>query len=152
MWRYLVGLMAGMLLFAGGVLWWRNTADAGQSLPAAPAPTAGTATDEPMPAAPQASAKTREERRFGRYDHDKDGAVTRDEYLASRRKAFAKLDKDGDGRLSFEEYAVKGIDRFAKADADGSGTLIPSEFLTTRIERKTTSVRHCPPPVAGGDD
>ena len=61
-------------------------------------------TTAPDPAAeelPRALPKTREQKRFGRYDKDRDGAITRDEYLASRRKAYAKLDTNGDGRLSF---------------------------------------------------
>src|SRR3546814_1864328 len=74
----------------------------------------------PPPAAPEASEQKREERRFNRYDKDRDEAITREEYLASRRKAFAKLDVNGDGRLSFEEWAIRTTDKFAKADADGS--------------------------------
>jgi hypothetical protein len=147
MWRYLVGMVAGVLLVAGGVLWWRNTADAGQALPEAP-PAARTGdADEAPPPPPEASEKTREERRFARYDRDKDGLVSRDEFLAARRRAFAKLDTNGDGRLSFEEYAVRGIERFAKADADHSGALAPAEFLSTRIVRKTGTTPRCPPPI-----
>ena len=72
---------------------------------------------------PEASEKTREQKRFDRYDKDRDGAITRDEYLASRNKAFAKLDNNHDGMLSFDEWAVKAETKFATADADKSGAM-----------------------------
>ena len=155
MWRYLVGMVAGVLLVAGGVLWWRNSAVASHILPAAPRLAAantqtGAAGDE-VPEPPAASVKTREEKRFGRYDHDKNGAVSRDEFLMARRKAFAKLDANGDGVLSFDEYAVKTEKRFADADADRSGALTAPEFATTRIARKTRTAPRCAP-VAARDE
>ncbi|HEX6410520.1 MAG TPA: EF-hand domain-containing protein [Sphingomicrobium sp.] len=58
---------------------------------------------------PEATPKSREEKRFSRADKDKNGRIEREELLASRRKAFAKLDKNGNGSLSFEEWAVKTI-------------------------------------------
>ena len=94
---------------------------------------------------PQASERTREEKRFARYDKDKNGAVGRDEYLAARRKNFDKLDTNNDGRLSFEEYAIKGETKFAAADRDRNGALNATEFATTRVVRKTKSRRNCPP-------
>lgn len=45
---------------------------------------------------PQASERTREQKRFDRYDRTRDGKVDRDEYLLNRHKAFAKLDTGGD--------------------------------------------------------
>ena len=68
---------------------------------------------------PEASPRTREQKRFGRYDKDKDGAITRDEYLQSRRKAYAKLDANRDGVLSFDEWATKTTAKFATADLIG---------------------------------
>jgi Ca2+-binding EF-hand superfamily protein len=73
------------------------------------------------PAPPEASAKSREEKRSSRADKDKQGRIEREELLASRRKAFAKIDKNGNGSLSFDEWAVKTIDKFAGADKDRSG-------------------------------
>lgn len=105
-----------------------------------------------LPDPPKASEKTREERRFGRYDKDRDGRITRDEYLASRRKAFAKLDTNGDGRLSFEEYAVATATKFAKADGDRSGVLNAAEFATTRVARKAPATPKCPPVTPPRDD
>jgi hypothetical protein len=144
MWRYLVGLIAGVLIMAGGALWLRSSATARPSLPDAPIE-ALSADGDTAPAPPAASEKTREEKRFSRYDHDRNGAVSRDEFLASRRRAFAKLDVNGDGKLSFDEYAVKTEKRFATADHDGSGALDAPEFATTRIIRKTRAAPRCAP-------
>jgi hypothetical protein len=57
-------------------------------------------------------SKTREEKRFSRYDKNKDGKVQTDEYLAARHRNFDKLGADHNGALSFQEYAVKGIEKF----------------------------------------
>ncbi len=94
---------------------------------------------------PAASEKTREEKRFARYDKDRNGAVGQGEYLAGRRKGFDKLDTNHDGRLSFEEYAVKGVQKFAAADKDRNGQLGAVEFATTRVVRKAKPKRDCPP-------
>jgi hypothetical protein len=151
MWRYLVGLAAGVMLMAGGVLWWKSTAMARHTLPDAPqAAAASGGVGEGLPELPMASEKTREEKRLSRIDHDKNGQVSRDEFLAARRRNFAKLDVDGDGKLSFEEYAVKGIERFAEADKDKTGALTAAEFATTRVARKASATR-CPPAGRSGD-
>ena len=60
-----------------------------------------------LPTPPEATPKSREEKRFSRADKDKNGRIEREELLASRRKAFAKLDKNGNGALSLDEWAVK---------------------------------------------
>jgi hypothetical protein len=144
MWRFLAGVGSALLLVAAGVLIWRSQADAVQTVAAAPADEAALGFAD-VNAPPQASEKTREQKRFGRYDKDKNGAVSRGEYLLSRQKAYAKLDTNGDGRLSFEEFAIKTTQKFAKADRDGTGVLTPAEFLTTRVVRKTHKAK-CPPP------
>jgi hypothetical protein len=81
--------------------------------------------------APEATAKSREEKRFNRVDKDKDGRIVVEELLQPRRKAFAKLDTNGDGRLSFEEWAVRTIDKFQDADADRNAQLSRAEYATT---------------------
>lgn len=96
-----------------------------------------------VPGAPKADPKTREQKRFGRYDKDKDGAITRDEMMGSRVTAFKKLDKNGDKFLSFEEWASATGDRFAKADADKSKSLTPAEFATTAPKRKAKPACRC---------
>lgn len=147
MWRYLTGAAAGVLLAGGGIMLWHGL-DSGPTLPAA-APALQAAQPTPLEEPPAATVKTREEKRFGRYDKDKDGKVSREEFLTSRRKAYAKLDRNGDGRLSFDEWSIKTTDRFAKADADRSAALTAAEFATTRIERKTTRPAPCVPDAEG---
>lgn len=142
MWRYLAIAAAGLMLAGGGLLLWQSDA-AGPTLPS-PAPAAD-AQDASVGPPPAASEKTREEKRFGRYDKDKDGKISREEYLASRRKAYAKLDTNGDGRLSFDEWSAKTSDRFAKADSDRSNVLTPEEFATTKVQRKTVRPAPCVP-------
>lgn len=152
--RFLLGVAAAMLLMTGLLFWWKSAGRAADPVPAAPpagAPAAGGA-DAPIDMPPAAGARTREEKRFGRYDRNKDGGVERAEYLASRRKAFAKLDRDGDGRLSFDEYSVKTIAKFSGADADRSGVLTPVEFATTRVIRKERPRAKCPPVVAAAEN
>lgn len=149
MWRYFAGAVSALLLATAGFFVWRAEADKASPIPPPPAAAEGAA-EAPMGLAdlappPQASERTREEKRFARYDKDKNGAVGRDEYLAARRKNFDKLDTNNDGRLSFEEYAIKGETKFAAADRDRNGALNATEFATTRVVRKTKSRRNCPP-------
>jgi hypothetical protein len=144
MWRYLAGGVSALLLVTAGFLFFRSGAKPDVPL-LAPAPQTAP-TPAPLPsAAPAAAEKTREQKRFDRYDKDRDGRITRDEYLASRRKAFAKLDTDHDGRLSFDEWAIRTTTKFAKADADHSGAMTPAEFLTTKVVRKTAPKCACAP-------
>ena len=157
MWRYWVGAAVALLLVAGGIFYWRSTASAKHSLPEAPSaaatPVDNEASDDVPPLPPAASEKTREEKRFSRADHDKNGTVSRDEFLVVRQRNFTKLDVNNDGKLSFDEYAVKGEERFAKADADRSGGLNPKEFATTKIARKARATCSCDAQDKGkGDD
>jgi EF hand len=149
MWRFAGGVMSALLLVTAGIFVWRAQAGSPSPVPAMPgaAPEAG---DAPLGIAdlagpPTASEKTREEKRFARYDKDKNGQVARDEYLASRQKAFAKLDVNGDGRLSLDEYAVKAVFKFAAADRDKTGALNATEFATTRVVRKARPKPKCLP-------
>jgi len=87
----------------------------------------------------------REAKRFSRYDKDKDGSITRDEYFANRHKAFANLDVNHDGKLSFEEYSVKAITKFDTAEVSHDGKLTPVEFATTAVKRKPRTKAVCPP-------
>lgn len=150
MWRYLVGALAALLLVGAGAMLFRGTA----RQPVLPAMPQGLMTQEesggePLPdAAPEASPKTREQKRFNRYDKDRNGAITRDEYLANRRKAYARLDTNGDGRLSFDEWGVKAVAKFQTADADRSGTMNATEFATTAVKRKARAQPKCVCPAA----
>lgn len=146
--RYLAGVVSALLLVGAGVFLFRSSA----STEAPPVPEPRAASPSPGEAQvadgevalPEVSRQTREQRRFGRYDKDRDATITRDEYLASRRKAYAKLDTNGDGRLSFDEWAAKTTAKFTTADRDRSGTLNAAEFATTAVKRSPAR-RRCPP-------
>jgi hypothetical protein len=147
MWRFLAGVGSAALLMLAGLLVWQARADKPSLIAAAPSAIAETplgAADLAPP--PEASERTREEKRFARYDKDKNGAVGRAEYLVARQKGFAKLDTNGDGRISFEEYAIKTVTKFAAADKDRNDALNATEFATTRVIRKAAKARpNCPP-------
>ena len=128
--RYVAGLVSVLLMIIGGVLFWQAKPDEAQAVPMPPPPQAAGRLS-PLPEPPEATPKSREEKRFSRADKDKDGKIAREELLAPRRKAYAKLDTNGDGRLSFEEWAVRTIDKFSGADKDRSGWLMPAEYAAT---------------------
>lgn len=158
MWRYVAGGAAALLMVLVGVLIFNARARTESALPAAPlaALTGGqsAASDAALPdTMPEATAKTREQKRFDRYDKDRDGKVTREEYLMQRRKAFAKLDANHDGVLQFDEWAMKAETKFAAADADKSGAMTAAEFATTAVKRKPARRVNCPPaqPAAAPD-
>ena len=153
MWRHFVGAGAALLLVVAGMFLFRGSAAPNPLVPPPPA-AAAEAPEEALPdEAPSASAKTREQKRFDRYDKDRNDAITRDEYLLSRRKAFAKLDANGDGKLGFDEWAGKTVSKFAGADKDKSGTLTRAEFLATAPKRKPAKPKcACPKPAAPAEE
>jgi hypothetical protein len=146
MWRYLAGGAAILLLAGAGATLLGTRGHPVAPLFAAAAPAQAAATDGPLPdTVPEAGDKTREQKRFGRYDKDRNGQVTREEYLAQRRKAYAKLDVNHDGVLSFDEWAVKAETKFAAADGDKSGAMNPTEFATTAVKRNNRPRPKCRP-------
>jgi hypothetical protein len=156
--RFFAGAAACFLLMTGAFLIWQSRAAKGPGLPEAPpARTASTSlfgASEPLQA-PEADPKTREEKRFSRYDKNKDGKVEADEYLAARRRNFDKLDIDRNGALSFPEYAAKGIEKF-NAAGGRKGWLSAAEFVATApppIKHKLgCSCRPAVAEVASADD
>lgn len=154
MWRYFVGVGAALVLGVAGLFLLRGSAASPVKLPAAPAAhAAAVAAEGTLPEeAPSASAKTREQKRFDRYDKDRNDAVTRDEYLLSRRKAYAKLDVNHDGRLDFDEWAVRTTTKFSGADRDKSGALTRTEFLATAPKRTDAQPRCACPAAPAKDD
>ncbi|ANU08038.1 EF-hand domain-containing protein [Paraurantiacibacter namhicola] len=84
------------------------------------------------PAPPEATELSKEQRRFFRYDRNRDLRISRNEMLSSRTKAFRKLDTDGNNLLTFEEWAVATVDKFDGADADRDGELTQKEFASTK--------------------
>ncbi|CAN5509404.1 hypothetical protein BH09PSE4_BH09PSE4_07790 [soil metagenome] len=134
MWRYAVGGIAALLLVAAGIFLFKSRAGADRPLPTAPAAMAGDAQDLPD-TVPEATKRSREQKRFDRYDKDRNASITREEFLTPRRKAYAKLDVNHDGVLSFDEWSVRAITRFTEADKDKSGAMNAAEFATTAQKR-----------------
>jgi hypothetical protein len=88
------------------------------------------------PAPPEASELTREQKRFFRYDRNRDWRITRTEMMSSRSSGFRRLDIDGNNLLTFEEWAVTTASRFEEMDADDDDELTPAEFATSAPKRK----------------
>jgi hypothetical protein len=133
--RFFAGAASAFLLLTGVFIIWQSRAERAPTLPTAPA-ARGTGSPSLFAAsarleAPQATPKTREEKRFSRADKNKDGRIEPNELLDPRRKAFGKLDSNGNGSLSFEEWAVKTIGKFKGADKDRNGLLSAAEYATT---------------------
>ena len=80
------------------------------------------------PAPPEATELSREQRRFFRYDRNRDLKITRAEMLSTRTDAFRDLDVDGNNLLTFEEWAVTTAQRFDQADANADGSLSADEY------------------------
>ena len=118
------------------------------AMPATDIPATAPGAQASDPAVPEALPATREQKRFDRYDKDRNGSITRDEYLMARHKAFAKLDVDGNGTLSFDEWAAKAEAKFASADKDKSGAMNAAEFATTAVKRKARPRPKCAPEKA----
>lgn len=144
--RWLAGIAAILLLITGAFLAFQGRAE-DSSIPPAPEPRLAAAPGpmplSPIPAAPEADAKSKEQKRFARADKNEDGRVSLAELVEPRRKAFAKLDVNQDGKLGFEEWAVKTIDKFEGADADRSKWLTPMEYATTAPKRKPKPACSC---------
>jgi len=150
--RFLAGSVAALLLVAGGLFWWQGEAErnaqpliahgGAKAQPLALPPEGDPAArGAPPPSVPEAAPRTREQKRFDRYDRDRDGILTRAEMMASRAAAFRKLDKDGNNLLSFEEWAVRTSERFAGADKDHDGRLSRAEFATTAPKARAPTKR-----------
>ena len=135
--RWIAGIFAVLLLITGAVLALQSRAEE-PVIPPAPQPRLAAASTRlsPIPNAPEADAKSKEQKRFARADQDENGRITLAELVEPRRKAFAKLDVDQDGKLSFEEWAVRTIDKFAEADGDKNRALTPTEYATTAPKPK----------------
>jgi hypothetical protein len=131
--RFLAGAAACFLLLTGAFLFWQSRAAENPTFSKAPQARVASASlfAAQTLVAPEASPKSREEKRFSRADKNKDGKIEEEEVLGARRKAFTKLDANGNGALSFEEWATKTIGKFQGADADHNGWLTAAEYATT---------------------
>ena len=144
--RFFAGVAACFLFMTGAFLLWQGRAQQPQT-PSAPQPRFAAVptptTLSPIPHAPIADAKSKEEKRFARADKDEDGRITLAELVDPRRKAYAKLDVNQDGKLSFEEWAVKTIDKFETADVDKNKALTAVEYAATAPKRKAKPACAC---------
>ena len=147
--KWLIGAMTVALMVLSVILWRRSGPQAAAlhfNAPAAAQSVFSSASAGPLTApASDVTPADREAKRFARYDKDKDGTITRDEYFTNRHKAFAKLDLDHDGKLSFDEYSAKVIVKFDLADLRHEGKLTPAEFATTAVKHKVRTKAYCPP-------
>lgn len=148
--RLALGAIAALLLMGLGLFWLQGRAEVARGAPPPPSlvpeptglPTASIAGLR-GPALPEADELTREQRRFFRYDRNRDLRITRDEMLASRTEGFRALDKDGNNLLTFEEWAVTTADRFDGADRNSDGELDQAEFATTAPKPKPKPKCRC---------
>jgi len=137
----ILGVFVGLILAGVGLFWWQGHAQVELYAPPPPEPLETIAMPNELPqidpgdlvgpAPPEASELTREERRFFRYDRNRDRIITRNEMLSSRSDGFRKLDVDGNNLLTFEEWAVTTAERFAEMDEDANERLTPAEFATS---------------------
>ena len=150
--RFLLGAVSALALAGIAMFWLQGRAQVEEAAPPPPEPIE---TPEPDvlpsadpgslvgPAPPEATELSREERRFFRYDRDRDRRITRNEMLATRTKAFRKLDVDGNNLLTFEEWAVRTVEKFDGADANRDRELNETEFATTRPKRRAKPRCRC---------
>lgn len=142
----ILGVFLGLILASVGVFWWQGRAQVEANAPPPPEPEELAEAPEELPevdpgdltgpAPPEASELTREEKRFFRYDRNRDRIITRNEMLSTRSDAFRKLDVDGNNLLTFEEWAVTTARRFEGADANGDEKLTTAEFATTAPKKR----------------
>lgn len=150
--RILLGALCALMLMGVGMFWWQGRAEVEQgapppmaqpSEPVRPEIPVSDAGDLIGPTPPEATELSREQRRFYRYDRNRDQIISRNEMLSSRTDAFRKLDQDGNNLLSFEEWAVATATRFDEADKNRNRALTPEEFATTKPKRAAKPACRC---------
>lgn len=138
--RIILGAVGALVLASLGMFWMQGRAELQKAVPPPDQAATNTAPDVlPSvevadmigPELPEATEQTREQRRFGRYDRDRDGRITRAEMLSTRTDEFRKLDKDGNNLLTFEEWAHTTVEKFEGADTNGDLWLSSAEFRRT---------------------
>jgi hypothetical protein len=159
--RIVLGAVFALLLTGAGLFWWQGRAATERGAPPPSLTAAKASADAPLPfahanglrgsAPPEADPLTREQRRFDRLDHDRDGRITANEMLAPRAAAFRKLDLDHNNLLSFQEWSVRTSKRFSGADGNHDGALSREEFATTKPKPgKHPACRCSPVPRSSG--
>ena len=151
--RILLGAFGALVLAALGLFWMQGRAQVEQAAPPPDPETAVEDAEDPDalptadvsdlegPAPPEASELTREQRRFFRYDRNRDLKITRNEMLSTRTNSFRNLDVDGNNLLTFEEWAVTTATRFDDMDGNGNDELTPAEFATSAPARRAPTPR-----------
>lgn len=151
--RVILGALGALLLAGLGLFWMQGRAEVEQAAPP-PDPAAQAAAkpeglpsadvgDMRGPAPPEASELTREQRRFFRYDRNRDLKITRDEMLSTRTDAFRDLDADGNNLLTFEEWAITTSERFREMDGNGDDELTAAEFARSAPAPRATPRCNC---------
>ena len=148
--RIVLGAFGALVLAGIGLFWLQGRAEVEAGAPppavAEPRPTGLPLADAAGlegPAPPEATELTREQRRFFRYDRNRDLKISRNEMLSTRTDAFRDLDADGNNLLTFEEWAVTTVERFEGADVTGDRELSQREFATTAPRRSARASCSC---------
>lgn len=94
-------------------------------------------------AATHALAQQREllSERIARMDTNRDGLISKDEFVAARTAAFAERDRNGDGQLDSRDIPRRLARRMgtrltsaqAHMDADGDGKISKEEFVEAGV-------------------
>ena len=155
--RLVLGAVGALLMVASGLFWLQGRAELARGVPP-PDISASPAPPDALPQAPivlpsanpgargsrlprvAVSRETQAQRRFNRYDRNRDGRITREEMLSTRVKAFQKLDTNHDNMLSFEEWAVKTSDRFREIDRNHDGVITPDELAAYYAARDAKKI------------
>ncbi len=152
--RLILGAFGALLLVGLGLFWMQGRAQVEEGAPP-PEPEVAEAVEDPdaLPSAdvtdltgpepPEASELTREQRRFFRYDRNRDLKITRNEMLSTRTDSFRDLDVDGNNLLTFEEWAITTSSRFEEMDANDDDELTQAEFATSAPAPRRTSAPSC---------
>ncbi|MFA6117186.1 MAG: EF-hand domain-containing protein [Sphingomonas sp.] len=101
----------------------------------------------------RAEFMARSDQRFARLDANGDGVISGDE-LPGRGRMVAGADADKDGKITKAEYSAQAAARFAKLDANGDGKISPDEMKAMgermREGRGERGGGMMPPPGAPG--
>lgn len=112
----ILGVFVGLILASVGVYWYAGVAQVQELAPPPPEPEEPAPAPEELPLAdpadlegpapPEASELTREEKRFFRYDRDRDRIITRNEMLSTR----SNLSQTRQGRQQSADFRGMGGD------------------------------------------
>src|SRR3546814_12053860 len=119
-----------MLFMAAGFVIWASDSDADDPIPPAPAAAPLLMAPQKPPTPPAALEKSREEKRFSRYDDNEDSIITRTETMGSRRGAWERLAATCRNCLALHACAFTTSATFDREDEESCCT------LTVRPEKR----------------